>query len=136
MAANRTATGNGHDERLERYEKQLAEYLQRRIKPGLNRGSIPMLSRSIAKDLAEATQPAGGGGRPSHDDDDAQHDFEADMHDLQEELGEDWVLSFSVHNGDAWLTAEKDDGSQHLEAPTAAKLVKAVKLLERGGRGG
>jgi hypothetical protein len=57
------------------------------------------------------------------------------MHDLQSELGEDWILRFSVQGDDAWLTAEKDDGSQRVEAPTAAVLAEAVGLLnERGGR--
>jgi hypothetical protein len=59
------------------------------------------------------------------------------MHDLQAELGEDWILRFSVQGDDAWLTAEKDDGSQHVEAQTADVLSQAVELLnERGGRSG
>ena len=34
-----------------------------------------------------------------------------------------------------WLTAEKDDGSQRVEAPDASVLVAAVGLLnDRGGR--
>jgi hypothetical protein len=44
------------------------------------------------------------------------------MHEFQAELGADWIVSFSVHGDDAWLTAEKDDGSQHLEAQTAPVL--------------
>jgi hypothetical protein len=55
------------------------------------------------------------------------------MHELQSELGEDWILRFSVHGEDAWLTAETDDGSQRLEAPTASVLADAVKLLKEGG---
>src|SRR4051812_19037687 len=34
------------------YEQELAELLQERIKPNLNRGSIPLLARSLAKDIA------------------------------------------------------------------------------------
>ena len=57
------------------------------------------------------------------------------MDDLQAELGEDWILRFSVQGGDAWLTAEKDDGSQRVEAPYASVLAEAVELLnESGGR--
>ena len=57
------------------------------------------------------------------------------MRELQAELGEDWILRFSVQGDDGWLTAEKDDGSQRIEAPDAAVLVEAVALLnERGGR--
>ena len=57
------------------------------------------------------------------------------MRELQAELGEEWILSFSVQGDDAWLTAEKYDRSQRLEAPTADVLSEAVGLLnKRGGR--
>ena len=52
---------------------------------------------------------------------------------LQAELGKDWTLSFSVRGDDGWLTAAKDDGSQHIEAPTAAVLAEVVELLNEGG---
>ena len=55
------------------------------------------------------------------------------MHELQAELGEDWILRFSVQGGDAWLTADKQDGSQHVEGPTAEVLLEAVELLDEGG---
>jgi len=175
---------NGHDDQLESYEKELAGYLRERIKPGLNSGAIPLLARSIAKDIAHREAPPGmfeesdtedqpgadadaeaddettgeaededraeadadedeagsDDDREDQDqgedeDDEAQAAFEADMHDLQAEFGEDWILRFSVQGDDAWLTAEKDDGSQRIEAPTAAVLAEAVDLLkERGGR--
>ena len=64
---------------------------------------------------------------------DASADLEADPHELQAELGEDWILYFSVHSDDTWLTAEKDDASQRVEAPTASVLSKAVKVLNAGG---
>jgi hypothetical protein len=65
----------------------------------------------------------------------APPDFEADMHELQAQLGEDWILRFSVQGDDGWLTVEKDDGSQRLEAQTASVLLEAVELLnEDGGR--
>jgi hypothetical protein len=44
---------NGHDEDVEEYAKELAAYLQERIKPGLNRGSIPLLARAVAKEIAQ-----------------------------------------------------------------------------------
>ena len=56
------------------------------------------------------------------------------MHELQEDLGDDWIVRFSVKDGEAWLTAEKEDGSQHVEAPTADVLREAVELLDEGGR--
>jgi hypothetical protein len=120
---------NGREEEVARYEQELAGYLQERIKPGLNRGAIPLLARSIAKEIAHREHLNGAsrdaGGEPL--------DFEAEMHELQAELGEDWILRFSVQGDDAWLTAEKDDGSQRVEAPTAAVLSEAVGLLNEGG---
>ena len=157
-------------------EKELAGYLQERIKPGLNSGAIPLLARSIAKEIAHREHPnsasedaevedeptaeaedeptaeaedeptADADDEPGDaddeptaeaDDEDAESeppaDFEADMRELQAELGEDWILRFSVQGDDAWLTAEKDDGSQRLEAPTASVLSEAVGLLNEGG---
>ena len=59
------------------------------------------------------------------------------MQDVQADLGDEWILRLSVQGDDAWLTAEKDDGSQRLEAPNVAVLVEAVELLnESGGRSG
>jgi hypothetical protein len=145
---------NGNDEEVATYEQRLAAYLQERIKPGLNSGAIPLLVRSIAKEIAQWEHPNGASegievedGRSAEADDehsaeaDDEHsaegekppDFEADMHTFQAELGEDWIVSFSVHGDDGWLTAEKDDGSQRLEAQTASVLREAVELLNEGG---
>jgi hypothetical protein len=55
------------------------------------------------------------------------------MRDLQAKLGDDWILRVSIQGEDAWLTAEKDDGSQHLEAPAADVLVDVVELLNESG---
>jgi hypothetical protein len=187
---------NGHDEEVARYEQELAGYLQERIKPGLNSGAIPLLARSIAKEIAHREHPHGASeeaevedeptaeaedeptaeadeepeaeaddepeaetdeepeaesddeeaegetdDEPEAESDDEEPeaegesapDFEDEMHELQAELGEDWILRFSVHGDDAWLTAEKDDGSQRVEAPTAAVLTEVVELLNEGG---
>ena len=123
-----------HEEEVEKYEQELAEYLQERIKPGLNRGAIPLLARSIAKEIAHRPRPDS----ESEEDEagaesEAPPDFEADMHELQEELGEDWILRFSVHGDDAWLTAEKEDGSQQVDAPTASELLEKVQAANEGG---
>src|ERR687895_425423 len=78
---------NGDEEEVARYEQELAGYLQERIKPGLNRGAIPLLARSIAKEIAHGEHPDGGSEdaeAPSADTE-APTDFEADMHDLQAE---------------------------------------------------
>jgi hypothetical protein len=137
---------NGHEEEVARYEKELAAYLQERIKPGLNSGAIPLVARSIAKEIARREHPKGAAEDAAGDDEpraeaddepsdasDAPPDFEADMRDLQARLGEDWILRFSVQGDDGWLTAEKDDGSQRLEAQTASVLLEAVELLEEDG---
>lgn len=168
---------NGQEEEVARYERELAGYLQERIKPNLNSGTIPLLARSIAKEIAHREHPpvasddaegedepsaeaedepsaeaddeqsadetedessAEAGDEPSAEaDDDADGeppvDFEADMRELQSELGKDWILRFSVQGDDGWLTAEKDDGSQRVEAPTAEVLVEVVGRLNEGG---
>ena len=187
---------SGHEDEVARYEQELTAYLQERIKPGLNSGAIPLLARSIAKDIAHREHPNGtpeeaqpkdesradakddssaeaddepsaeaddepsaeaddepsaeaddersgeADDEPSAETDDeesaeseAPPDFEADMRELQAELGEHWILRFSVQGDDGWLTAEKDDGSQRVEAPDASVLVEVVGLLnDRGGR--
>jgi len=128
---------NGHEE-LAKYEQELADYLQERIKPGLNGGAIPLLARSIAKEIAHRDRPSGGSEDAEGEDEQSAKsetppDFEADMRELQAELGEDWILRFSVQGDDGWLTAEKDDGSQRVEAPTASVISEAVALLNEGG---
>ena len=161
------------------YEEELAHYLQERIKPGLNRGAVRLLARSIAMEIArrrsdEDVEVSGepdseqdddvrdevddefgdedeDDARGEADDDDDVHaeaddDFrgeedgnddslEDQMRDLQAKLGDDWILRVSLQGDDAWLTAEKDDGSQHVEAPAADVLAEVVELLnESGGR--
>jgi len=195
---------NGQD--ASSFEQELAEYLQERIKPGLNSGAIPMLARSIAKDIArrQSSEDAENGDdadsteaeadedqvqaeaddteveeteddytEAEADDDDAEADddeeaeadddteaeadddyddddegdgdnaadangngstdFEAAMRELQGELGEDWILRFSVQGDESWLTAEKDDGSQRVQAATASVLSEVVELLNEDG---
>ena len=51
----------------------------------------------------------------------------------QAELGDDWILRFSVQGDESWLTAEKDDGSQRVQAATASVLSKVVELLNEDG---
>jgi hypothetical protein len=126
----------GDEHEVASYEEELAGYLEQRIKPGLNSGAIPLLARSIAREIAH--WPVDGASQNGGAEDErsaaaAAPDFEDEMHELQAELGEDWILTFSVQGDDAWLTAEKGDGSQHVEAPTAAVLFEAVELLNEGG---
>ena len=117
------ADANGYEQALADYQKELEHYLKERIKPGLNAGAIALLTRSIARDIAEQEPPEATNG------DGPAPDFEADMHDLQAELGPDWILRFSVHGQNGWLTAEKHDASQHVEAPDAEGLVKMVNAV-------
>ena len=57
------------------------------------------------------------------------------MYELQADLGADWVLHFSVQGDDGWLTAEKQDGTQRVEAPDAQRLVTIIDAIDEcGGR--
>jgi hypothetical protein len=220
-----TSQQNGSEQALADYEKDLAGYLQERIKPGLSRSAIPLLARSIAKDIAhreppeaapdgedsqaheqqgredseadeeqpdseadeeqpdseadeeqpdaeadeeqpdaeadeeqpdaeadEEEQPdaeadeepdaeadeepdAEADEEPDAEADEEQPDFEANMHELQADLGEEWVLHFSVQGDDGWLTAETQDGTQRVEAPDAQRLVTIIDAIDEcGGR--
>ena len=127
---------DGYEQAVADYQNELAHYLEGRIKPGLNSGAIKLLARSIARDIAEQEPPQAPEDGETTADGDAPAkgeapapDFEADMHDLQAELGPDWMLRFSVHGQNGWLTAEKQDASQHVEAPDAERLVKMVTAI-------
>lgn len=58
------------------------------------------------------------------------------MHELQARLGDDWILRFSVHGGDGWLTAEKQDSTQRVAAATAEQLVRIVEAIDARGDDG
>jgi hypothetical protein len=117
-------------------EQELASYLEERIKPGLNRGAIPLLARSIAREIARDDYHSDEEEDDGDDgDDDVAADLEEHLHALQQRLGDDWTLLYGVHGGDAWLAAETQDVTQRVEAPSAEALVKVVELLkESGGR--
>jgi hypothetical protein len=132
------ADENGYERELAEYEKQLAQYLQQKIKPGLSRSTIPLVARSIAKEIARREPPEppegqGGADRERPEGGGEPPDFEAEMHELQAELGEAWVLRFSVQGEDAWLTAEKEDEGHRVEAPDAQRLVPIVEAINEGG---
>jgi hypothetical protein len=69
------ASGKGSGGGADTYEQELAELLQERIKPGLNRGSIALLARSIAKEIAQRRpdEDADVAREPSNEDDDDVH---------------------------------------------------------------
>lgn len=135
------ADENGYERELAEYEKQLAQYLQEKIKPGLSRSTIPLVARSIAKEIVGREPPdapedpedrgSPEGERPEGRSE--QPDFEAEMHELQAELGEDWVLRFAVQGEDAWLTAENEAEGHRVEAPDAQGLVQIVEAINEGG---
>lgn len=189
-----TSQQNGSEQALADYEKDLAAYLQERIKPGLSSSAIPLLARSIAKEITRREPPempdedsqddegpdlqadegpdseadeeepdsqADEGQPDSEADeeepesepdeeepdseadkeesaseaDEEQPDFEANMHELQADLGDEWVLHFSVHGDDGWLAAEKQDGTQRVEAPDARGLITIIDAIDEcGGR--
>ena len=74
MAAPQTARKESRSKRdkpkdeVTQYEQELAGYLQERIKPGLNRGAIPLLARSIAKEIARRQRPDGASEDPDEQD--------------------------------------------------------------------
>jgi hypothetical protein len=182
---------NGTEQELAAYEKDLAEYLQERIKPGLSRSAIPLLARSIAKGIArsealaasDGNEPQAGADAQGDEEqpdleadeqsdaqgdeeqpdlegdeqsdtegdeeqpdveadeqsdtegDEEQPDFEANMYELQADLGDEWILHFTVKGEKGWLTAEREDGSQRVEAPDAQSLVTIVDAIDEcGGR--
>jgi hypothetical protein len=150
---------NGNGEAAPTYEQQLAHFLQEHIKPGLSRGAIRLLTRSVAKRVAHPRpgEDPDAAGEPSGQEDDvrdevydddvrgeADDDFsdgddeterslEDEMRDLQASLGDDWIVRVCVQGDYAWLTAEKDDGSQYVEAPSADVLAEVVELLNQSG---
>jgi hypothetical protein len=136
------AEEDDYEQALAEYQSELTNYLQERIKPGLNAGAIAVLARSIARDIAaqEPPQASGDGeaatdGDTPTDDDGEGPDLEAEMRDLQAELGPDWILRVSVHGEKGWLTAEKEDASQHVEASHAEGMVQIVQAInEHAGR--
>ena len=96
------------------------------------------MARSIAKEIARREppeSPEGQGGAEGEPPEEGGKppDFEAEMHELQAELGEDWVLRFSVQGDDAWLTAEKPGEDQRVEAPDAQGLLSIVEAINEGG---
>jgi len=132
------AEENGYERELAEYETQLAQYLQEKLKPGLSSSTIPLVARSIAKEIARREPPESPEGqgdaegeRPEEGD--KPPDFEAEMHELQAELGEDWVLRFSVQGDDSWLTAEKEPEGHRVEAPDAQGLLPIVEAINEGG---
>ena len=71
----------------------------------------------------------------SDEEDGNEGSLEDDLRDLHASLGDNWILRVSLQGEDAWLTAEKDDGSQHVEARAAHVLAEVVEVLnESGGR--
>jgi hypothetical protein len=132
----RAADADGYEQALAEYQTELAHYLQVRIKPGLNAGATALLACSIAREIAAQEPPQAPDDANATTDRDTPtegeahgRDLEAHMHDLQAELGPDWIVCVSVHGQDGWLTAEKQDASQHVEASNAEGLVRIVHAI-------
>jgi hypothetical protein len=93
-----------------------------------SRSAIPLLARSIAKEIAGQEPPEQIAGSDAPE---AGHGpgagFEADMDELQAELGDDWIPRFPVHGGGRRPSAEKQDSSQRVEAATAEQLVRSSR---------
>src|SRR4051812_5888330 len=100
--ADRKTADNGGREEAAVDEQELASYLEERIKPGLNRGAIPLLARSIAREIARDDYHSDEEEDDAEADGEGAEDLEADLHSLQQRLGDDWTLLYAVHGGDAW----------------------------------
>jgi hypothetical protein len=157
--AGRGASQNGDGEAAATDDQQLAHHLQERIKPGLSAGALRLLARAVTNRAAhrrpgedsDAAGEASGqevddvheevdddaGGEADEDfsdeEDEAKRSLQDEMRGLQANLGDDWILRVCVQGDYAWLTAEKDDGSQHVEAPAADLLAEVVALLNESG---
>ena len=157
--AGRGESQNGDGEAAATDDQQLAHYLQERKKPGLSPGALRLLARAVTKGAAHRRpredSDAAGEASGQEDDDvreevdddargEANDDFsdeegaderslEDEMRGLQANLGDDWILRVCVQGDYAWLTAEKDDGSQRVEAPAADLLAEVVALLNESG---
>jgi len=159
--AGRGASQNGDGEAAATDDQRLAHYLQERIKPGLSPGALRLLARAVTKGAArrrrgEDSDAAGeevddddargeadedfddeGRGEANDDfsdeEDEEERSLEDEMRGLQANLGDDWILRVCVQGDYAWLTAEKDDGSQRVEAPDADLLAEVVALLNESG---
>ena len=141
--AGRGASQNGDGEAAATEDQQLAHSLQERIKPGLSRGALRLLARAVTKGAAhrrpgEDSDAAGEASGQEDDDvreevDEDERSLDDEMRDLQANLGDDWILRVCVQGDYAWLTAEKHDGSQHVEAPAADLLAEVVALLNESG---
>jgi hypothetical protein len=70
---------NGSGQAPGEYEEELARFLQERIKPNLSRSTIPLVARSIAKEIAGRQRLGAPGAGPAHTGDGRPApDFEAD----------------------------------------------------------
>src|SRR3954467_13803197 len=104
-ASKPQAGANGSGDEVATDEQELASYLEERIKPGLNRGAIPLVARSIASEIARADygDEAGDTGDEGEEQGEGEGedapDLEANLRKLQAKLGKDWILYFSVQGG-------------------------------------
>ena len=115
---------NGNNDEVESYEKELAGYLQERIKPGLNRGSIPLLARSIAKEIAHRERPNGASedveaeaeqSAEAEDEPNAKADSELTESDEQAEADEEFSAEADEDEqaeADEDFSAEADEDEQ------------------------
>src|SRR3954447_19927780 len=82
-AAGVGAGENGSEDQVATDEQELASYLEERIKPGLNRGSIPLVARSIASEIAREEYRDDPSKSAEADEGDDASDLETNLHKLQ-----------------------------------------------------
>jgi hypothetical protein len=135
-AGAREESHDGYEKELADYERELARYLQARIKPGLSRGASPLLARSIARDRRAGGARADRGQRRPGGRRWPGCGLRGGHARAPGEARRRLDLRFSVHGGGGWLTAEKQDSSQRVEAPTAEQLVKIAGAIDAQGDDG
>ena len=111
---------NGRDDEVASYEKELAGYLQERIRPGLNRGSIPLLARSIAKEIAHRERPNG-----ASDDADVEDKHSAEAEDDEQAEADEEYSAEAEEDEQAEVdgedSAEADDDQAEADGEDSAE---------------
>jgi hypothetical protein len=121
---------DGYEKVLADYEKELARYLQARIKPGLSRSAIPRWRGPSPRRSPRSTRLSRSAAVTFRRPEVARlRTSRQTCTSSRPRLGDEWILRFSVHGEDGWLTAEKQDLSQRVEAATAEQLVRIVEAM-------
>ena len=91
---------NGYERELAEYETQLAQYLQEKIKPGLSSSTIPLVARSLAKEIARREPPESPEGEGVADGERQDGDRQLTFDYLAGETGSfSWGATYDLREG-------------------------------------